>query len=209
MKQGTIPWAVVRNSGSAKSKGGRNARKEISAIEAAARARQSERDKAKAQAGAFHSSVTTIIGSVRGARSAMPRHDPTGHFPRGGVCHDFWKDFADGITEMDDWKTPVIEIKRLEAFVTFETEPFGLVHTCLVSSGFDWDGSSKPIGDLSPRHVKSKSMLKKTPLVWEKGEYKLSDFCPVVLFEDVSEEQILEGKNVIIEIVCQWRVKGM
>lgn len=202
-KQQKIPWQTVQQRGS------RGGKKGISPAEAAARARQSERDKAKSQAGAFQSTTTTLVSKLATARFAIPWDEYHGVLP-GGVCLPFKDSFDIEAAGIDDWLTAVIEVKRLEAYVTFEDEPFGLIHTSFVTPrSFDWSKSSKSIGELSPRCVKSKGMSKRTPVLWEKGEYKLDDFCPALLIEDLSDGSHMIGKNVIVELVCQWRIKGM
>lgn len=172
----------------------------ISAKEAADRARQSERDKQRAQAGAFRSSTHTLIHTVAQSRSQATK---TPH----GVCEFLIPEAELEALGLNAWDTPVIEIKRLDGYVTFEDEPFGLIHTCQAPGTFEFKDGSTPLTSGHARLVSTKSALRRCPIAWEKGEYKLEDFRPLLLLDMLSDDML--GKKIIIELTVQWRVKGM
>jgi len=175
-------------------------KKKISAVEAAARARQSERDKLRAQVGAFQTSKILQTFDIEAGRN---------------VLDVMWPELFEEIhlhnKDCNQWQTPVLEVKHLQVVMSLSEDIFGAAHSvyCNQPQRPHLEGSDvkqRPETLAGVTHCLSKSLRQNMPIGWNSALIMLDREVPLLLV-DVLTEAVGERLQAMVEVRMEWRVQ--
>lgn len=175
-------------------------KKKISAVEAAARARQSERDKLRAQVGAFRTSKILQTFDIRAGRNAV---------------EVLWPELLEEIAlhnkDCNQWQTPVLEVKHLQVVMSLSEDIFGAAHSLYVNLPQKAAVEASDVG-FRPEilagvtHCLSKGLRQSMPIGWNSAMIMLSKEVPLLLI-DILNEPVGDKLQVMVEVRMEWRVQ--
>jgi len=173
----------------------------VTAVEAAARARQSERDKLRAQVGAFKTSKILHTSEIEQGRN---------------VIDVVWPELQEEIRlhnkDCNQWQTPVLEIKHLQVVLSMSEDIFGAAHSVYCNTGGAREDLDRSEVGARPETLGgvtlclSKSLRPNMPIGWNSSMIMLPREVPLLLI-DILTDPVGEHLQAMVEVRMEWRVQ--